>query len=58
MSGLATRYPFHPMDAGTDAMIIGTLSQGSDDPVSLRFPEKAYFGRAGLCEGLTLCYNI
>ncbi|MBI5951839.1 MAG: class I SAM-dependent methyltransferase [Chloroflexi bacterium] len=30
------------LDAGTDATIIGHLSQGSDHPVSLHFPEGAY----------------
>jgi len=30
------------LDAGSDATIIGHLSQGSDHPVSLHFPEGAY----------------
>jgi 23S rRNA (cytosine1962-C5)-methyltransferase len=42
MSGLATWFSFHSMDAGTDATIIEHLSQGSDHPVSLHFPEGAY----------------
>jgi 23S rRNA (cytosine1962-C5)-methyltransferase len=30
------------LDAGTDATIIEHLSQGSDHPVNLHFPEGAY----------------